>query len=274
MKFRTLIASFVFTISAVFLTGQSAAYATQAHDDAAEAPYGDGWQSGDNGGSGFFPWTLNATDNAGHFIASSTGNGFGDTNGDGDIDTAGATAWGMFANSGGSAEAFRGFDQPLVRNRRFSVSMDNGFVTVDDSLRQVGMALRTGGGTNRFEFLFIAGAANTYLINDSDIGFPSNIPFTDQGLDLALTLTGPNTYDLLVTRVFDGVEYPFKNRTFGGTGEITNFRGFNDNAGMFESNNLYFNNLSITSVVPEPTSFGLLAIGMTALLLSGRRRRR
>src|SRR5438046_9319594 len=48
-----------------------------ASDDASQSAYSDGWQTGDNGGSGFLPWSAigreNGTGFGGGFL--STGNG-------------------------------------------------------------------------------------------------------------------------------------------------------------------------------------------------------
>lgn len=271
MYFRTSLATLLVTLSAFSHFCAPAAHAqSSASGDALRSVYNDGWDHGDNGGSGFFPWTLGVTSaDAGHFIASSANNGFGDfPPPDGDIDT-GGRSWGMFANNGATAEAFRGF-QPLKRHHRFSVAMDNGFI---DPGGAVGMALRTLGGENRFEFLFL-GDGNTYLINDSVIGFDTGITNTDQGLDVQLTLTGKNSYDLQVTKRFDGTQHVFS-RSLGGPvdSEITNFRGFNADAGAFSQRDLFFNSLAI-SPIPEPSAFGLFALGMTSLLMLGRRHRR
>ena len=46
--------------------------------DASAAIYNDGWQTGDNDGSGFGSWQFNHNGNAGNFIASSTENGDGE----------------------------------------------------------------------------------------------------------------------------------------------------------------------------------------------------
>ena len=45
-------------LSAFEAVGNSAPAVTIAADDASQPAYADGWQSGDNGGSGFGPWTL------------------------------------------------------------------------------------------------------------------------------------------------------------------------------------------------------------------------
>ena len=60
------------------------------------------WTTGDNGGFGMGPWTLNPASNTsqnGFFVGSSIGNNgmSGDTNGDGDINTIpGPRAWGLY----------------------------------------------------------------------------------------------------------------------------------------------------------------------------------
>lgn len=46
-----------------------------AYDDAADPAYADGWQTGDNGGTGFGPWTLRGGSNEFFFIGSTRYNG-------------------------------------------------------------------------------------------------------------------------------------------------------------------------------------------------------
>ena len=91
-----------------------------AHDDASDAAYSDGLQPGDNGGTGTWGggWTfrnqsnvaLTATDgNRGWFVSSSVNNNTGgvDSNGDGDINTTGNKAWGVYSNSVDQVYAIR-----------------------------------------------------------------------------------------------------------------------------------------------------------------------
>jgi hypothetical protein len=107
--------------------------------DASAAAYDDGWQTGDNDGTDFGPWSLSTSSGDvtrnGHFIGTSTLNGDGvDNNVDGDIDTAGR-AWGLYANQSNFSRATRPFDSPLVSGSTFSIRIDNGIVDPGGILR-------------------------------------------------------------------------------------------------------------------------------------------
>lgn len=66
-----------------------------ASDGATSATYNDGWQTGDNGGTGYGAWTLNAVPGwSGHFI------------GDSDIAVS-SKSWGTWAKTSNTAEAIR-----------------------------------------------------------------------------------------------------------------------------------------------------------------------
>ncbi|HNS80563.1 MAG TPA: carbohydrate-binding protein [Kiritimatiellia bacterium] len=85
---------------------------TSAVDSASDAAYSDGWNSGNNGGTGFLGWSFNHTQDgetswAGAFIADPANTG---------ISGLGDTAFGFYANpfgSGANAEAIRNFSSPL-----------------------------------------------------------------------------------------------------------------------------------------------------------------
>src|SRR5258706_5426102 len=73
-------------------------------DNASNPPYADGWQTGDNGGTGLGPWTLVSNGNAnqtGFFIGSSANNGNAPS---GNIDVAGKS-WGLYSNTNFTTEA-------------------------------------------------------------------------------------------------------------------------------------------------------------------------
>src|SRR5207253_5761968 len=100
------------------LIANAASASLFAVDTASDAAYNDGWQSGDNGGFGWGSgWSFRNGANAvipqpdpptasfqGGFIGDSRGNNSpagaaGDSNSDGDINTAGNKAWGISANN-------------------------------------------------------------------------------------------------------------------------------------------------------------------------------
>jgi hypothetical protein len=99
--------------------------ATDAFDRANELAYFDGFQDGDDGGSGWDGgWVfLGSGDSAGLTLDTSTNNGDGDTDGDGDIDTANV-AWEIFAQGGDSARVSRHFVGELAIGQVFSVNLD------------------------------------------------------------------------------------------------------------------------------------------------------
>jgi hypothetical protein len=237
--------------------------ATLAYDSAADATYDDGWHSGDNGGSGFGPWTLTNVsptgDRNGHIIQTSTGNGDAPS---GNIDTA-SRAFGLYANqlagpNGldiGYATAARNFTGgEIAVGQSLLISMDNGFVgswALGPSA--VGFSL------NRFSFFF-AGGGTEYRIGYGDpndvIGTTgTGVPFTDDGLDLVFTRTGTDSYQLEVTPI--GGSTTTINGTLPQTGgSLDSILLYNRTAGPGSSNDVFFNNLAI---VPEPATLGALA---------------
>src|SRR5438128_10269891 len=107
-----------------------------ASDEADNSPYGGahGWQTLDNGGSGFGAWTFsNPGGNGatgGFFIGSSSGNAGGSS---GNIDTAGVS-WGMYANSGVTSAAVRPLTGgSLAVGQEIKLSIDNGFLNAGSS---------------------------------------------------------------------------------------------------------------------------------------------
>ncbi len=243
----------------VWMCGTAAVFA-QKTDAASDAVYDPSWDSGDNGGTGFGSWSLNINGNAGHFVGSSTGNGNGDTNADGDINSSGK-AWGMYANSGGLSEAFRSIISPLGAGTSFSIDMDNGFI---DNGSTVGLALQNDAGTNLFEFLFIGGGSE-YIINDNTgIGRSTGLGFTDEGLQLSFTFSTGNNYSVQITRLEGG------NATVSGTlaDTPTKFRIFNANAGAGSTNDLFFNNLSVNDPERPAVALNTAAAGSVSATLT------
>jgi glycosidase len=213
-------------------------------DVASNAPYDDGWQTGDNGGTNFGAWTLNSTGNssqAGFFIGDSRNNGNGNSNGDNDINT-GGEAFGMYANNNQQANAIRPFLTSLLPGTVFSVQMDNGFINTGSS---VGFGLQNSTGQNLFEFFF-NGGQSVYQINDNLSNRNTTLGFSDEGLNLQFTLLTANTYQLSITRLEGGSQVITGTLANPSGGQAINqVRLFNVNAGSGGSNDAFFNSPSV-----------------------------
>lgn len=270
------------TVTAVLATaallgmGAMASAATIASDNAANSPYSDGWQTGDNGGTGWGGgWTLDLNGDGsqtGHFVGDSTTNGDGDTTSPtGDINTSGK-AWAMYANGGKTAGAARPLNGALTVGQSISLNMDNGWIDSPTDLfglGTVGFSLRNSSGENVWEFFF-KGGDSTYTVNAGSATGGTLPGFTDEGLSINFTLTSATTYSADVA-VLGGTPVTVTGNLFAPTNgtAISDIRLFNYNGGSGGPHNAFFNNLS---VVPEPASLGLL--GMAGAFVMSRRRRR
>jgi hypothetical protein len=241
--------------------------ANNAYDEADFSPYepGNSWMNGQNGGFGFGSWILTDTNPGngsqnGFFMGSSSANGNGNS---GNINTAGVS-WGMYANSGQTASAVRpltGGDLGIGQELDFKI--DNGFLNGGS---QEGFNLQTTGGANRLEFSFTGGNGD-YMYTDNTGTHDSGIGFTADGLSIAFTLTGLDTYTMDVTP--NGGGTTVLNGTLegvGGTG-IDQMRFFDVNGGNGQGSagDFFVNQLE---VVPEPSTIaaGVLAVvGMLAM---------
>ncbi|MCP4358965.1 MAG: hypothetical protein GY796_13175 [Chloroflexi bacterium] len=222
--------------------------ATSARDQADATAYA-AWANGDNDGYGFGAWTLTSGTNAGHFMGASTGNGAAtDTNGDGDIDTSGES-WGMWANSGDTADAVRPFNSALTVGDQFQIQIDNGYI---DNGNTVGFALRNSANANLFELYFVGGGTS-YTINDASGQIATGIGITDEGLHIQFTLTGTDTYRVIVTPLVTGVSYTFWGALIdpGNGQDVSQVRLFNANAGNNADHNAYFNSIRTGYVTTE-----------------------
>jgi len=176
--------------------------ATPAFDSASDPAYTNGWANGSNGGYGWGgPWQLDPPTNsniAGFFIGSSTNNDGGDPGDDGDIDSAGSKAWGVYANSDNIAAAVRPFNGLMLAGQLFVIEMDNGYI---DTGKSAGFSLQDSNGNDEFEFYFYGGDTQYRVHDAASVSTPTAVPWTGQGLGLAFTLTGSNTYSLTVNEV-------------------------------------------------------------------------
>jgi len=265
-----------------FLLAQHACATIVASDQADNAPYNDGWQTGDNGGSGFGAWTLTQTSGNidgfnGQYIGTSANNGFGDTTPN--IDTSGK-AFGEYGNTGNSAVAYRAFGTgEMYNNSVFHWAMDNGFI---DNGTSVGLTLRTGdadanpGNYNtgaRFEFLFLGGSADYEYIDSAGV-HDTGISFLDTGLQLSLRLTGSDGYSLTISNGNNTALLGTYSGTLEGTpnSSIDSFAIYNNDAGSGGAHDAFFNSFSVNAV-PEPTIAVLLGLGAGIIWLRRRQKR-
>ncbi|MCB0269171.1 MAG: hypothetical protein KDH95_13490, partial [Calditrichaeota bacterium] len=232
----------------------------QAADDANDATYNDGWQSGDNGGSGFGAWTLSPNPNndfAGFFIGSSKVNGNGDSNNDNDINT-GVNfdeAWALYAKPFNNSEAYRSLNSPLSVGQRFSIDMDNGFI---ESGAEVGFELRNTTSESLLRFYF-KGGESVYKIEELSGTVSTSQGFTNEGLRIEIILTSTSNYRLVLTDLFDSSEEVI-NGSLKSTVSSQSFsilRLFNlgsaPNQLNTDQHNLFFNSLSVQTDANRPT---------------------
>ena len=244
-----------------------------ASDNASQSAYNDGWQNGDNGGSGLVAWTS---------IGNQSGSGFGGgflstNNGNVNIGTGGNNAaWGIFGNSGGVGQASRPFasGSTLQVGWDFSLDMDNQGINAGGT---VGFGLQNSSGQNLAEFFFVGGESS-YKVNRAGGATATGVGFTSLGLHLTFRLTGANAFSMTIDQLSDGLGTNVTTATGNlisqsGGQSVTRLRLFNANGGP----DVFFNNILI-SAVPEASSiaFGCLVcsfVGITYGICKFRRRR-
>lgn len=225
-------------------------------DCALDPAYNDGWQSGDNGGSGFGAWSLSGGSNAGQFVASSNNNGGGGGPG---IDT-GGLSWGGWANQGDVSSASRSILSPLVTGETFFCYFDNGWID-SGSLVQTGLTAPGSGSVLRF-----TGGMNNYELIDDAGTTTTSLAFSDRGLILEWTITSATTYDFRAIRMEDNQSWN-TSRTIANTA-FDRFIFQNVSAGFNPTNDAFINS---TGVVPEPSSLAVLGLAGLAMIIRRKR---
>lgn len=283
-----------------FILSVSVSSAQIAWDAAGETAYADGWQGvnpsttetagTDNGGYGFLPWDFEGTPwtsdespyPSPHFID-------GVTVATTAFNNLGAPAFALtnsnHSQNNDAAFATRMFAQNMQVGQTFSVDIDNpiinpvsnsnggGFIVkMLDSNKIERLALFTynGSGFNDDDWIVSHNTGTTptgFLDSDGDAGF-----------NLAITLTGQESYDLVITPSGGGTPLLFTG-AFQGTAAAdiagVQFVLYGNGSGSGGNNptangsrEFYFNNLVLT---PEPSSM-LLFVGAAAGILSRRRK--
>jgi hypothetical protein len=221
--------------------------ANPANDNASTANYpGGAWATGDNGGVGFGNWTITTNSTAGSYIG---GTALSDP------------SFGIFSEGAGFITAYRPFTGgALLAGESFSVDLAN-TVTIDG---EIGLQLMDGAAA-RWTLKFVGGGGD-WQLNDGGSDFGSGQAYAaNTALSLSFTYNGGSSYS-----------YTFgtgSGNNFIATADISNINGvqfFSANQGAGQ--NMGFNNLE---VVPEPSTYALLALsaaGLGAHLIRRRRR--
>ncbi len=149
------------------------------------------------------PWSFSPASNNGNtgfFTGSSTNNGASqptDPGNDGDIDSSGHIAFGLYANQNNTAIAVRSLNPSLAVGQTLKIDMDNGDEPGNSS---VGFNLRNG-GTDRFEVAFRGGSNDYVIVDSTGTSRDTGIHYTTQGLHIEFTLTGTDTYSVVFSEV-------------------------------------------------------------------------
>lgn len=228
-----------------------AAGAQIASDNASNYPGGPGvsWTNGSNEGSGFGPWALTGSNGTSGFFGNYIG-----TTGQGD------PSFGIY--SGGDAAfstAARPFLNPLTTGQSFSVSVGR---TNNTTQGELGIQLWNSGNTT-------APAVNLKSVNGGNWQIWDGGTEFDSGAAFAANAPLTFTFNYL-----GGSDYSYSfgsstiNRSATNTiSAIDRVSFYNNNQGADQ--NYGFNNLS---VVPEPSTYALIALGTAFVLWRVRHR--
>jgi hypothetical protein len=231
--------------------GNSAPAVTIAADDASQPAYSNGWQSGDNAGRGFGPWTLEYSGvlpglfHAPQFIdrAPLSGNSlgapaFGLTTGDREFES-------------DTSEARRSFSAPLGIGQTISIDIDGSALDPRARKFSSGNTFQLFGTDNRERFGLYTNNGflgdNWVVTGDINTGIPAAASF-----HMDFTLATANTYNLSVLPIGGGS--PLFTQTgaalTGTTGTGINrlrISAYSTGSSALGDKELFFDNLMITA---------------------------
>jgi hypothetical protein len=287
---RRLAAASVVAGATAFSSAMSYA-ATIAFDTATDAAYDNGWQAGDNGGFGFGGWDFTGTYNT---PVGQTMDIFSHPN---DL----GRAWTLFnadAPPGPGigtdiAQAGRSLGGAMVPGDTLHVVIDN--PTERRFFRGYTVRFNTGGGNTVFAGTPQSRMAVGLFEHDATPGdwdatgtggdptlFDTD---TNHGMRIDFTLTGTDTFNLVMTPLNDPSKAYSKSGTLDGpAGAPINwveFELFNTDSDYYPTHTItggetdfYISNMWVTNVIPEPTAAVLLVMGAGVMAAAGGARRR
>ena len=235
---------FLFFAVAAMLAG--AVFATTAGtDSAANAAYGDGWTTGDDGsdsGDAFGEWFLTATPSAGNYIGS-----VGGLTGD---------SFGLWSDPSDNSFAERTFESAMAIGDTFSFVFGHSANVANGST--IGFIF-SDSEANKARFQY-TGGQTFWQMNDDGAWFD-----IDQGclanteLSFSFTYRGDHDYSYAL-----GSASGDRTIVNGTLGEIDRIAFYSRGQGTGE--NFGFNNLSM-SPIPEPAAMSLLGWGALTMVL-------
>jgi hypothetical protein len=204
------------------------------------------WTNGANAGAGFGSWNLFTTGTAGSFLGSSSSQGFGN------IDTDGQS-FGMYGNPTGDNyfNAERSFSSSLNVGDSFSINLAIAFRNGSK-----GISLFSGGFAPANEVWNFNVGGDNYTAGGSNLGWSYS---QTSIFNILATQTGANSYSISLTR---GGDLYTTNIT--GLSGLSGFRMYvgSTDAGN-DLNNLFANSMQ-TTIVPEPSVYALLGLSFLA----------
>ena len=260
--------------------------AAPAADSAGTPGYPAAWATGGNPGLGFAPWLIVPVPGAGvagTFYGSSTTNADGADDGavggvaaDGDINSPGAGAWGLFAGGGGLVDAYRPFTGPMVAGETIRLDMDNGLIppappgSPPGAPLSVGFSLNGGAGPGAFfTFGFVGGDPTYSYVDAGGVKVPTTIGYTDEGLSISVVVAPGPGASLLTITTKGGASAAIPITLAGAPGAVDLF----DNNGAGGAGGppfyVFFNNLAITPPNSAPTNILLSITNVAENLATG-----
>lgn len=214
----------VLSISGV-IAGSGAGSATVAVDNASAYA---AWTNGSAQGMGWSGgWALSTDGSAGGFLDAGSANC-----------SAGNPAFGLWANSGGTARARRTLDAAMQVGDTFSFLFDNNSIQNGGS---AGFALENASGETLVGVYFIGGEF-VYKLEDQAGLRETGLPYASGGITATLTLDSATTYSISLngTNLFGTLT-----AAAAGTA-VRQFQAWNFNCGETSDRNVYFNSLKLT----------------------------
>ena len=203
------------------------------------------------------------------WVSVTTPSGSGSFNA-GPITDMGNGSWSLWSESAQSEARWDFVGGNLTPGQRFSLDWKNLNIS---SNRTVTLSIKRSDGSEAFGFRFLGGGTN-YEIKGDGTWFTQNAStanYTNVALTLKFDYLSVNNYSFSVTQKSNSsLKIQTGNFTLGGTSGL-NLRGFEiyNDAQVAGTSDL---NINTITVIPEPTTWALIAMGTCGLIFIGRRR--